>query len=45
MRYLLDTHIWLWSLPAPDKLNNNVEEVLRYNDNKGKMEFKMEKHQ
>ena len=33
MRYLLDTHIWLWSLLAPDKLNNNVEEVLRNNDN------------
>ena len=33
MRYLLDTHIWLWSLLTPDKLNNNVEEVLRNNDN------------
>jgi len=33
MRYLLDTHIWLWSLLAPDKLNHNVEEVLRNNDN------------
>lgn len=33
MRYLLDTHIWLWSLLAPDKLNNDVEEVFRNNDN------------
>jgi PIN domain nuclease of toxin-antitoxin system len=33
MRYLLDTHIWLWSLLTPDKLNSNVEEVLRNDDN------------
>ena len=32
MRYLLDTHIWLWSLLEPDKIDKNTAEVLR---NKG----------
>jgi PIN domain nuclease of toxin-antitoxin system len=32
MKYLLDTHIWLWSLLEPDKLDANVVKVL---ENKG----------
>lgn len=28
MRYLLDTHIWLWSLLEPEKLDKNVVKVL-----------------
>jgi len=28
MRYLLDTHIWLWSLLEPEKLSENVVKVL-----------------
>ncbi len=31
MNYLLDTHIWLWSLLEPDKLRENIVQVL---DNK-----------
>jgi len=33
MRYLLDTHIWLWSLLAPNNLDNNVIDVLKNSDN------------
>ena len=33
MKFLLDTHIWIWSLLAPIKLDNNVAEVLENNDN------------
>lgn len=33
MRYLLDTHIWLWTLLEPDKLDQNTAEVLRNRDN------------
>jgi PIN domain nuclease of toxin-antitoxin system len=28
MKYLLDTHIWLWSLLEPEKLNKAMREVL-----------------
>lgn len=28
MRYLLDTHIWLWSLLEPEKLDKNISQVL-----------------
>lgn len=28
MKYLLDTHIWLWSLLEPEKLNQAMREVL-----------------
>ena len=33
MKYLLDTHIWLWSLPEPDKLNENIVQVIASKDN------------
>jgi PIN domain nuclease of toxin-antitoxin system len=33
MKYLLDTHIWLWSLLEPDKLDANVVKVLENKDN------------
>lgn len=29
MKYLLDTHIWLWSLLEPSKLARNIQDVLR----------------
>ena len=32
MKYLLDTHIWLWSLLEPDRIDDNILEILR-NDN------------
>ena len=32
MKYLLDTHIWLWSLLEPDRIDDNISEILR-NDN------------
>jgi hypothetical protein len=35
MKYLLDTHIWLWSLLEPDKLDANVVKVLENKDNFG----------
>jgi len=28
MRYLLDTYIWLWSLLEPDRLTENIRQVL-----------------
>ena len=28
MRYLLDTHIWIWSLSDPDKLSKEVRAIL-----------------
>lgn len=33
MRFLLDTHIWLWSLLDPERLNQNVSNALRSSDN------------
>ncbi len=33
MNYLLDTHIWLWSLIDPDKLNDTIVHVLENRDN------------
>ena len=33
MKYLPDTHIWLWSLPEPDKLDENIVRVLENKDN------------
>ena len=33
MRLLLDTHIWLWSLVAPDKLGAGVARELASGDN------------
>jgi len=33
MKYLLDTHIWIWSLLTPEKLNKNTEVVLLNEDN------------
>lgn len=33
MKYLLDTHIWLWSLLEPDKLDENIAQVLENKDN------------
>ncbi|MEZ4632964.1 MAG: type II toxin-antitoxin system VapC family toxin [Deinococcales bacterium] len=32
MNYLLDTHIWLWSLLEPDKLNEDIIQVLDNRD-------------
>ena len=33
MRFLLDTHIWLWGLLDPGKLDQNVAEVLENDEN------------
>ena len=33
MKYLLDTHIWLWSLLQPEKLDENIAQVLENEDN------------
>lgn len=33
MKLLLDTHIWLWSLLAPDQLAPRVRDALRERDN------------
>ncbi len=33
MKYPLDTHIWLWSLLEPDKLDENIVKVLENKDN------------
>lgn len=33
MKYLLDTHIWLWSLLEPDRLDENILKVLDNKDN------------
>ena len=33
MKYLLDTHIWLWSLLEPDKLDENIVQVLENKNN------------
>lgn len=33
MKYLLDTHIWLWSLLEPDKLDADVVKILENTDN------------
>ena len=33
MNYLLDTHIWLWSLLEPEKLRENIVQVLDNKDN------------
>ena len=35
MRYLLDTHVWLWSLTVPDKLSSRVRKVLTGARNEG----------
>ena len=33
MRFLLDTHIWLWSLENPKKLTQNVQREIGKSDN------------
>ncbi len=33
MKYLLDTHIWLWSLLEPDRLDENIVKILESKDN------------
>ncbi len=33
MKYLLDTHIWLWSLLEPERLNENVVQILENKNN------------
>jgi PIN domain nuclease of toxin-antitoxin system len=33
MRYLLDTHIWLWSLLEPDRMEARVLAILQDDDN------------
>lgn len=33
MRYLLDTHIWLWSLLAPDRLSPEIIDVFENENN------------
>jgi PIN domain nuclease of toxin-antitoxin system len=33
MKYLLDTHIWLWSLLEPDKIRSDVAAILQDSDN------------
>jgi len=34
MKFLLDTHIWLWSLLESEKLQDNIIEVFENKDNK-----------
>lgn len=34
MKFLLDTHVWLWSLLEPTKLGINVQAVLRDANNR-----------
>ena len=29
MKFLLDTHIWLWSLLEPEQLSDNTRDVLK----------------
>lgn len=29
MKYLLDTHIWIWAVSKPEKLSKKVREILR----------------
>ena len=29
MKYLLDTHIWIWSVSNPKKLSKEVKEILK----------------
>ncbi len=33
MKYLLDTHIWLWSLLEPEKLADSITDILENSDN------------
>ena len=33
MKYLLDTHIWLWSLLEPDRIGSVAEAILQDDDN------------
>ena len=33
MKYLLDTHIWLWSLLAPEKIKDSIAQVLENKEN------------
>lgn len=33
MKYLLDTHIWLWSLLDPGEISDQVQEILRNDEN------------
>jgi PIN domain nuclease of toxin-antitoxin system len=33
MKYLLDTHIWLWSLLSPEKLRTPIVQVLEDKEN------------
>jgi len=33
MKYILDTHIWLWSLLEPEKLDKNIVQVLENKEN------------
>lgn len=35
MRYLVDTHIWLWSLVAPEKLGRRVRATISSGRNEG----------
>ena len=33
MKFLLDTHIWLWSLLEPEKLSDDTRDVLKNEQN------------
>ncbi|HLP46018.1 MAG TPA: hypothetical protein VK469_08730 [Candidatus Kapabacteria bacterium] len=33
MRYLLDTHIWIWSVSQPQKLSREVNSILMDSSN------------
>jgi PIN domain nuclease of toxin-antitoxin system len=35
VRYLLDTHVWLWSLAVPDKLSRRVRKLLTQTKHEG----------
>ena len=33
MKYLLDTHIWIWSVSQPEMLSREVKSILNDNSN------------
>ena len=33
MKFLIDTHIWLWSLLEPEKLSRDISEALENKNN------------
>jgi PIN domain nuclease of toxin-antitoxin system len=33
VKYLLDTHIWIWSVSKPEKLSDEVKDILGNDSN------------